>query len=299
MRPRRRSASQLAVPARQNRAEMAHRSTPAAGRSPERTRLAIAGWRAPHAGLAHGFLDLDVTAAEEWCRASGVSVTHLVGASVGRGLAAVPDLNARVVLGRARRRPSADVSFAVTIANGGHLTAVLVRNADAKHPREIARELFAATREARRGGGEFGRTLRIARRVPRILLRPAVSLAGFITAGLGLPLRPVGLQRHPFGSALVSAIGTFGVDRALAPLLPFARVGSVVTIGRPLWTPRVVDGEIVPRRVVELGVTVDHRLVDGAQAAALAAILRSCIERPWETWPAAASRPEPVAVERL
>lgn len=277
---------------------MSHRPTPTAGRSPERTRLAIAGWRAPHAGVAHAFLDLDVTAAEEWCRASGVTLTHLVGASVGRGLAAVPDLNARIVLGRARRRSGADVSFAVTIEDGRHLTAALVRDADAKHPREIARELFAAAREARRGGGELGRTLRVARRVPRVLLRPAIFVAGFVTAGLGLPLRPVGLQPHPFGSALVSAVGTLGVDRALAPLLPFARVGSVVTVGLPAWMPRVVDGEIVPRRVVELGVTIDHRLVDGAQAAALAAILRGTVERPWEIWPAVAGMPEPVGVDR-
>lgn len=256
-------------------------------RSRSRNRLALAGWRTPHAGLAYGFLDLDVGDAEEWCRETGVTLPQLAGAALGRGLVAVPDLNARVVLGRIRPRPTVDISFAVASQRGGHLTAALVRDADRKDPAEIARELRCATLDVLRGEPhELSRVVRIADRMPGFLLRPGMALAGWVTAALGLPLRPLGLPPHPFGSALLSGVGTFGVDRALAPLLPFARVGCVVTVGSVAWKPRVVDGEVVPKRVVELGVTVDHRLVDGAQGARFAQVLREVIERPWEAWPA-------------
>jgi pyruvate dehydrogenase E2 component (dihydrolipoamide acetyltransferase) len=66
----------------------------------------------------------------------------------------------------------------------------------------------------------------------------------------------------------------------------------VVTVGAVSWRPRVVDGEIVPRRAVEVGVTIDHRLVDGAQGARFGQVLRDAIERPWEVWPALGGRVE-------
>lgn len=265
---------------------MARTSSFDSPRSESRNRLALAGWRAPRAGLAYGFLDVDLSEAEEWCREAGVTLPQLAGAALGRGLAAVPELNGRIVLGRVRPRPTVDVSFAVATGRGGHLTAVLIRDADRKHPRELARELLAAARTARRDDEHgLSRAVRVADRMPRLLLRPGLALAGWLTSGLGRPLRPLGLSAHPFGSALVSAVGTFGVDRALAPLLPFARVSCVLTVGLPTWQPRVVDGEIVPRRMAAIGVTVDHRLVDGAQGARFGEVVRSTIERPHEAWP--------------
>jgi hypothetical protein len=45
-----------------------------------------------------------------------------------------------------------------------------------------------------------------------------------------------------------------------------------------------VQGEVVPRRVLRLGVILDHRLVDGAQAALMARIVRKEVEQPWQTW---------------
>lgn len=213
-------------------------------------------------------------------------MTHLVGAAVARGLAEVPDLNARVVLGAVRPRASVDVSFALATDGGAHLSAACVRNADRKAPHEIGRELFAAARLARDGSdGAFGRSIRVADALPRPLVRPGLALAGFLAAGLGVGVRPLRLRPHPFGGALVSSVGMLGIERGLAPLLPFARVGLVVVIGEIAWRPRVVEGAVVPRRVVEVGVTLDHRLVDGTQIARFTETLRAAVEQPATAWP--------------
>jgi pyruvate/2-oxoglutarate dehydrogenase complex dihydrolipoamide acyltransferase (E2) component len=54
---------------------------------------------------------------------------------------------------------------------------------------------------------------------------------------------------------------------------------SVLVGGRSL-RPRVVDGEIVPRLVLDVTISVDHAVVDGAPAARFAATLAELIEHP-------------------
>lgn len=258
-----------------------------------RQRLAMASWRTARSGQAHAFLDFDVTEAEAWCRGqTGVSLTVLAGAALGHALAAVPDLNTRAVLGRVRRRPAVDVSYVVDVGRGRDMTAVCVRQADAKGPREVARELLRGARAARRGEDrQFGRSLRLGSWMPGPLLRTGVATAGFITSGIGRRMPLVRLDPFPLGSAMVSSVAPWGIGRALPPLVPFARLGLVIVVGAPSWQPRVVDGEVVPRRVVELGLTADHRLVDGAHVGELAALMRQRIEQPWTVWPDGSAPP--------
>lgn len=253
----------------------------------------MATWRPARSGRLHGFLDLDVTEAEAWCRErAGVTTTHLVGAGIGRGLAAVPDMNARAVLGAVRRRDEVAVSYIVDVGRGAHMSAVCVREAERKGPREVARELYSGARELRRGrDAGFGRAFRAAAVTPRPAMRPALALAGFVTCGLGLPLAPLRLERFPLGSAMVSSVEALGVRVALAPLIPFARLGLVAVVGAAAWRAVVHDGEVVARRIVEVGVTADHRLVDGAQVAALIDVVREAAERPWAAWPGAGAEP--------
>jgi pyruvate dehydrogenase E2 component (dihydrolipoamide acetyltransferase) len=67
---------------------------------------------------------------------------------------------------------------------------------------------------------------------------------------------------------------------ALAPLVPISRVPIVVLIGEVQRKP-VVDGDrIVARSIVTLGCTFDHRMIDGAQGTAIAAVLRRVVEDP-------------------
>ncbi len=209
-----------------------------------------------------------------------------------RALAAAPEANARVVLGAVRRRPAVDVSYVVDIGRGRDMTAACVRDADRKSPRQTAREVFAAARAARRGADEaFGRSRAVAGRVPSMFVRPGMALAGFVAGGLGRRVPGLRLPAHPFGSALISSVEAWGVPRALPPLAPFVHLGLVVAVGAVAWRPWVCDGAVVPRRVVSIGVTFDHRLIDGALAGTMMRVVAAAVERPWEAWPDGGARP--------
>lgn len=263
-------------------------------RSRVRGAVARGTWGRPRDGVSHGWLELDVTEVERWCaQVAGVSLVHVVGAALARGLARVPDANSRVVLGAARTRERVDVSFVVDIARGRDMAAVCVRDADGKSPREVARELFAGARDIRRGRDDaLGRARAVARHVPAPLLRVGMRAAGFVAGGLGWRVPGLRVPAHPFGSVLVSSLEAWDVPRALPPLVPFAHLGLVVTVGAAGWRPWVVDGEVVPRRLTEVGLTFDHRLVDGAQMATVIDVVRAAVQRPWEVWPQVAPAPD-------
>ena len=51
-------------------------------------------------------------------------------------------------------------------------------------------------------------------------------------------------------------------------------------IGRLVERPWVVDGQLAVRTVTELTISFDHRVCDGAEAAAFLTFVARCIERP-------------------
>jgi len=134
-----------------------------------------------------------------------------------------------------------------------------------------------------------------SRPLARLLLRPALWVVGLLAGGLGTRVPFVSVEAFPFGSALVSTVGTFGLESVHAPVLPFARVGLVIVVGAVAWRPRVVEDDVVPRRTVELNLTLDHRLLDGAQASVFADVLTAAVGRPADHFDEpGAVEPEPV-----
>lgn len=76
--------------------------------------------------------------------------------------------------------------------------------------------------------------------IPYFLLNVILRVIGFLTYTLNLDLRWAGLPQDPFGSAMVTNIGTLGLDVAYVPLVPYSRVPIILAVGavegRPLST---------------------------------------------------------------
>jgi len=80
-------------------------------------------WRAPSDPQIYGAIDLDagpVTRLIEDAKAQGVRLTPtvVVGRAVAHALAAVPDLNVRLVGGQAIPRPTIDIFFIAAVGGG-------------------------------------------------------------------------------------------------------------------------------------------------------------------------------------
>jgi pyruvate/2-oxoglutarate dehydrogenase complex dihydrolipoamide acyltransferase (E2) component len=79
---------------------------------------------------------------------------------------------------------------------------------------------------------------------------------------------------------MITNIGVFGLPRAFAPLVPFTRVPIVITVGAIHDAPIAEAGQVVVRPIVTLGVTLDHRLLDGYQAGKLAQRFQAVLNDP-------------------
>jgi 2-oxoisovalerate dehydrogenase E2 component (dihydrolipoyl transacylase) len=76
----------------------------------------------------------------------------------------------------------------------------------------------------------------------------------------------------------ITNVGPFGIDGAMAILPP--GTSAIVAVGQIAPQPWVLDGAVVVRPVVELTVTFDHRMVDGALASTFLATLGRFLEDP-------------------
>lgn len=70
-------------------------------------------------------------------------------------------------------------------------------------------------------------------------------------------------------TATLSSLGSFGVDHFVALVMPPQAL--ILSVGRVAEVPAVVDGRVRPLLGVDLGLSVDHRVADGAQGARLLA----------------------------
>ncbi len=250
-----------------------------------RRKIAVATWRPSRDGRLYGRVELDATAGlayvDQQRRVTGVpvSLTHLVGKAVATAQAEVPETCCRVAFGRIVPFPSIDVSFAVDVDGGADLGPVKVHGADAKSVAQIAAEVTErADRLRRRADPNFERSEGWARRIPMPLLRPTLAGASVLLGGLGWPA--LGQPGFPLGSALVSGVSRFGLDEGYMAPVPFARAALYVLVGGVRDVPMAVDGRVVVRPRVVVTATVDHRLVDGAHAGAMARVLRRVLEHP-------------------
>ena len=272
-------------------------------------RLAPHVWRRPHDPTVYGVMELVVDRAlpylEGLSLSSGVKVrlTHLVTKGLAMAIQSNPESNGIISRRRIRVRSTVDIFVQIATEGGRDLSGAKISRADEKSVVEIARELTErAERVRRHTDAGVERTKGLVQGLPNALLGWTVRLIEYLTYDLQLDLSRFGLARDQFGSAMVSNIGNFGgfgMTFALAPLVPISRVPIVVLIGEVQRKP-VVEGErVVPRSVVTLGCTFDHRMIDGAQGTSMAALIQRIVEDPERTFGPVDGRESPSAAVEL
>jgi pyruvate/2-oxoglutarate dehydrogenase complex dihydrolipoamide acyltransferase (E2) component len=240
-------------------------------RLPSWRKIAIGTWRDAGDPSVFCVLEVDMRPALaylERIRASTgtkVTLTHFVGKAVAVTLALHPQLNCILRFGRLYPRKDVDVFFQVaTDTLGKDLSGLTIRRADTKSIPEIALEMQScAERIRKQGDPEFKRMKSTMGGLPGWASRFVLGFAGFVLYTLNLWTPLLGSPRDPFGSCMITSIGTLGLDMAFAPLVPFSRVPLLIAVGAARDTPVARDGRVEIAPVSRLCVTIDHRLIDG------------------------------------
>ncbi len=243
-------------------------------------------WSAPNDPQIYGAIDIDATRLLEYvaeARAHGdrLTVTHLVGRALALAIAAVPEVNVRLVAGYALPRRTIDIFFITAVEGGEDLSGVKIERTDEKSAREVAQELrVRATAQKEGRDPDLAKTKRVMQLLPRRLLRKALRASVFIAADLDRSIRALGLAKSPFGSAMVSSVGSFGLPMGFVPIAWMYRVPVLVLVGEVTQKPAVVDGALAVRPMLPICATIDHRYVDGWHVSKLLEVFRTYLADP-------------------
>ncbi len=67
------------------------------------------------------------------------------------------------------------------------------------------------------------------------------------------------------GTFTISNAGAMGGSRYSTPIINYPQ-SAILALGRSRWQPSVVEQQVVPRLILPLSLSFDHRLIDGAQS---------------------------------
>lgn len=250
-----------------------------------RRRIAIASYKPPRDGIIYGSLTLDCSVVVDYLRerseqsGQNVTITSFIGAVVGRALQAEPTLNGRIHLGRFIPYEQVNIAFLVQLNEGKNLAQVLIENIDTLSPVQVAEQVALKAQTVRGGKDEnFEKSIALTGKLPTPVLRRVLSFGSFVTTGIGRGF--AGQPPFPFGSAVISSVGMLGVDEAFIPPTPFLRVPLYVGIGAIRDTVFAQDGQPVVKPGITMTATLDHRFVDGYQAATLSRVVRQAFADP-------------------
>ncbi len=256
-------------------------------------KMAIGTWKSAADPSVYGLLEINMTKAQVFIERieseEGVRLTpaHLVGKAIAVALKKRPELNGMIRGSRLYLREFVTLFYQVNIPGGkdgvekANLSGITIEKAENKSVIEISEELRERAQKVREGRDEvLKKNMNLFKFIPWFLTRWYLNLGSFLMYGLNLNMTWAGLPRDPFGSVMITNIGSLGVDKAWAPLVPYSRVPLLIAVGKVSDQVVAENGVPVVRPLLPLCVTFDHRFIDGAQAAAIASEIKECFRNP-------------------
>ena len=253
-------------------------------------KIALGTWETTYDPSVYGALTLRMERAEAYLerlrRGTGlrVTLTHMMAKATAAALEAMPDANAILRLGTIYLRERIGVFFQVALEDPQtgqiDLSGATVYDPEKKSLADIARELDECAKSVRGGKDRKESARGMFRRTPGVAVGPLLKGISFLSHTLNVDLERVGVPNDPFGSVMITNIGSLGLEEAYAPLVPYSRVPILIAMGAVRDAPVVEAGRVVPGRVMKVCVTFDHRILDGVHAAVMARTVRTWMEDP-------------------
>ena len=256
-------------------------------------RIAIGTWKTSYDPSVYGSLKLDMTEAlryqAEWRDKTGqrLTITHMMAKAVAAVLEDMPDANAILRFNRIYLRRDCAVFFQVAMKDDEtgeiDLSGATIHHADQKSLAVIVDEFQATVDKVRAKKDEQLESTRSTFKIiPALWLNTVLNTLGTLLYTLNLDLTWAGLPRDPFGSVMITNIGSLGLEEAYVPLVPYSRVPLILALGN-VNKEAVVGAndeiKVVPR--MKVCATFDHRVLDGMHASRMMKVLKSWFADPY------------------
>lgn len=241
---------------------------------PEREIVIDAGYLASGRHIIYALLEVDVTDARRMIQdlpsvqGGKLSFTAFIVATLAKAIETLPQVHSfRDWRGRLFTFSEVDVVTMIESKPGAVAIPHIIRNANKKTAAEISEEI--RTVQANPGSSEqSGGLVKLAPKIPRIF-----RIAFFKIIKMHPPR-----FRSFAGTVVVTSVGMFGKSGGWGiGFLPTHNLG--VTVGGINQKPGVLNGELAIRDYLNLTLSFDHDIIDGAPAARFASKFSELLER--------------------
>jgi pyruvate dehydrogenase E2 component (dihydrolipoamide acetyltransferase) len=249
-------------------------------------KLAMGNWDGVGDPQIYGMLDLDCTKAllylEKLREEHKVKVTinHVFGRVIALMLKKYPQVNGLIANRRIYLRQQVNIFFQVGLEDAEtELVGICVRNADTKGLVAFAEDMIAQAEAVRKNAAH---PMRKAQKpfhyIPWRLMSFVVKLIGWLQYDWNLNLAWAGIPKDPFGSVMITAVGTLGFEFVFVPLTHIGRTPMQLAVGKVTPRPVVVDNQVVVRPHMSMCCTFDHRFADGILGSKMAHFVTELFE---------------------
>jgi pyruvate dehydrogenase E2 component (dihydrolipoamide acetyltransferase) len=256
-------------------------------------KAALGTWRSVGDPSVYGTLEVRMDKALEYIAAfreatgKRLTVTHMLAKASAAALARMPDGNAIIRFNRIYLRKVIAIFMQVVMTDEGEskadLSGATIYDTDQKSLLQIVNEVEERVEKVRKRKDEALEKARSSLGlIPYLLLRPFLTLMGFLLYTLNLDLRWAGMPKDGFGSLMITNIGSLGLDQAYVPLVPYSRVPILLAMGAVKDAPVIENGKVVVGKIMKVNATFDHRIIDGFHSAIMAKTIHEYLENPFE-----------------
>ncbi|AYF45636.1 MULTISPECIES: 2-oxo acid dehydrogenase subunit E2 [Halobacteriovorax] len=245
-------------------------------------KVSINTWKMPVDPSTYGLLKFNAKNFESFAKENGVTPTHLFTKVIAQVFHENPEIN-RIVRGaNLYQRESVDIFLQVSVDHKGHdLSGAIIRDADKKSVFEIRKELMESAQNIRDNKDKsFKKVKKIVSLIPNFLTRPLLYLLDLAMYRFNFYSPLFGVKNDPFGSCMITSVGNFGAEFAFAPIPTISHVPIVLSLFKVKNEPIVEDDKVIIQKTLSVGVTLDHRIIDGVYASRIIAGIKKYVESP-------------------
>ncbi len=257
--------------------------------------IAIGTWRTTYDPSVYGAMKLPMDETlrymAEFREKTGrrITVTHMMAKAVAGVLEKMPDANAVLRYNRIYLRSDIAVFFQVALKDDEtgeiDLSGATIHHANTKPLLEIVDEFKQTVDKVRsKKDKQLEGTRSMFKRIPPFLLNWVLDAVGFLAFTLNLDPKYTGLPKDPFGSVMVTNVGSLGLEEAYVPLVPYSKVPLLLATCA-VQKEAAVDpetDEIKVVRTMKVCATFDHRIMDGSHAAVMSKVLKAWFTDPYK-----------------
>lgn len=214
-----------------------------------------------------------------------ITLSHIMAKAAGMVMSEMPDANAILRFNKIYLRQDIGVFFQVALEDPKtgeiDLSGATVFDTHKKTVVEIVDDFdnkVGAVRALKDKSLE--KTRSTFKSVPAFMLNWILDTMSFFLYTLNLDMRWAGLPRDPFGSVMITNIGTLGLEEAYVPLVPYSKVPLLIALGAVKEEAIVEDGKVVIGKMLRVCATFDHRVLDGMHAAKMVKTLKRIFADP-------------------